>query len=84
MFTAVSNLGAGGTQDVVLYDISQGVLYGTFALGGVSFRIYQQSYVHITRFQFQSILRPCIVLGPRLSLFIGTLGYVLYVGSLWW
>ena len=35
MFVAVSNLGAGGTQDVVLYDVSQGVLYGTFALAGL-------------------------------------------------
>lgn len=25
-----------------------------------------------------------LVIGPRLTLFIGTLGYALYVGALWW
>ncbi|OBZ78180.1 hypothetical protein A0H81_02718 [Grifola frondosa] len=66
MTCAVSNLGAGGTQDVVLSDTSQGVLYGMFALTGlVSGGI-------------------CNVLGPKLTLFIGTLGYALYVGALWW
>ena len=35
MFSAVSNLGAGGTQDVALSDTSQGVLYGLFALTGL-------------------------------------------------
>ena len=35
MFSAVSNLGAGGTQDVTLSDISNGVLYGLFALTGL-------------------------------------------------
>src|SRR6266851_6029532 len=35
MFSAVSNLGAGGTQDTALSDISNGVLYGTFALTGL-------------------------------------------------
>lgn len=35
MFSAVSNLGAGGTQDVTLSDTSQGVLYGLFALTGL-------------------------------------------------
>ena len=35
MFSAVSNLGAGGTQDVSLSDISNGVLYGMFAVTGL-------------------------------------------------
>lgn len=35
MFSAVSNLGAGGTPDVVLSDISNGVLYGCFAIAGL-------------------------------------------------
>lgn len=35
MFSAVSNLGAGGTQDVSLSDTSNGVLYGMFALTGL-------------------------------------------------
>ena len=35
MFQAVSNLGAGGTQDVTLSDTSNGVLYGMFALTGL-------------------------------------------------
>ncbi|TCD71018.1 hypothetical protein EIP91_000516 [Steccherinum ochraceum] len=65
MFSAISNLGAGGTQDVVLSDIANGVLYGMFAITGlVSGGINN-------------------VLGPRITLFIGTLGYALYVGSLW-
>jgi hypothetical protein len=35
MFSAVSNLGAGGTQDVALSDTANGVLYGMFALTGL-------------------------------------------------
>ena len=35
MFSAVSNLGAGGTQDVALSDMSNGVLYGCFAIMGL-------------------------------------------------
>ena len=35
MFSAVSNLGAGGTQDVALSDMSNGVLYGCFAVTGL-------------------------------------------------
>ncbi|CAL1708425.1 unnamed protein product [Somion occarium] len=60
MFSAVSNLGAGGSQDVILSDISQGVLYGMFALTGlISGGINN-------------------LLGPRLTLFIGTLGYAFF------
>ncbi|KAI0041653.1 MFS general substrate transporter [Auriscalpium vulgare] len=65
MFSAVSNLGAGGTQDVSLSDTSNGVLYGLFAVTGlVSGGINN-------------------ILGPKITLCIGTLGYSLYVGSLW-
>lgn len=65
MFSAVTNLGAGGIQDVALSDTANGVLYGTFALTGlISGGINN-------------------VLGPRHTLFIGTFGYALYVGSLW-
>lgn len=35
MFSAVSNLGAGGSQDVALSDTANGVLYGMFALTGI-------------------------------------------------
>ena len=35
MFSAVSNLGAGGTQDTSLSDTANGVLYGTFAVTGL-------------------------------------------------
>lgn len=28
--------------------------------------------------------RTCTVLGPRITLAIGSLGYSLYIGSLWW
>ncbi|KAH9930425.1 MFS general substrate transporter [Epithele typhae] len=65
MFSAVSNLGAGGISDVALSDTANAVLYALFALTGlVSGGINN-------------------LLGPRLTLFLGTLGYVLYVGSLW-
>ncbi|KAI0313212.1 major facilitator superfamily domain-containing protein [Amylostereum chailletii] len=65
MFSAVSNLGAGGISDIALSDTANGVLYGTFAImglvaGGVT-----------------------NVLGPRFTIFLGTLGYALYIGSLW-
>ncbi|PIL26851.1 MFS general substrate transporter [Ganoderma sinense ZZ0214-1] len=65
MFSAVSNLGAGGLSDVALSDTANGVLYACFALTGLISG-------GITN-----------LLGPRLTLFFGTLGYALYVGSLW-
>ncbi|KAH9848983.1 MFS general substrate transporter [Lenzites betulinus] len=65
MFSAVSNLGAGGLSDISLSDTSNGVLYGTFAITGLISGAINN------------------LLGPRLTLFIGTLGYALYVGSLW-
>lgn len=34
MFSALSNLGAGGTQDVHLSNIANSVLYGCFFIGG--------------------------------------------------
>lgn len=34
MFSALNNLGAGGTQDITLSDTANGVLYGLFALTG--------------------------------------------------
>ncbi|KAF8580213.1 MFS general substrate transporter [Ramaria rubella] len=65
MFCAVSNLGAGGTENISLSDTANGVLYGLFALTG---------------FVAGGI---CNVLGPPVTLFIGTLGYSLYLGALW-
>lgn len=59
MITAISNLGAGGTQDISLSDTANAVLYGTFAVGGM----------------FAGGV--CNLLGPRLTLFIGSLGYAL-------
>lgn len=35
MYQAVSNLGAGGTQDVTLSDTANGVHYGLFAISGL-------------------------------------------------
>ncbi|PCH44645.1 hypothetical protein WOLCODRAFT_105438 [Wolfiporia cocos MD-104 SS10] len=65
MYQAVSNLGAGGTENLTLSDTANGVLYGFFAVTGcVSGGINN-------------------VLGPRLTLFLGTLGYALYLGGLW-
>ncbi|ORY59625.1 DUF895 domain protein [Pseudomassariella vexata] len=65
MFSAISNLGAGGTQDTQLSDTANGILYGTFAIMG----FFAGSVNNI--------------LGPRLTLSIGTTGYALYIGSLW-
>lgn len=47
MYQAVSNLGAGGTQNVTLSDTANGVHYGMFAIsglfsGGVCNRVYYQ------------------------------------------
>jgi len=84
MFSAVSNLGAGGTQDIALSDTSNGVLYGFFAVTGlVSGGICNCTYT----FDFcdgLEKLSKTLVLGPRLTLFLGSLGYALYVGALWW
>lgn len=65
MFSAISNLGAGGTQDPQLSSTANACLYTTFALGG---------------FVAGSINN---MLGPRLTLSLGTTGYSLYIGSLW-
>ncbi|CAN8104143.1 unnamed protein product [Discula destructiva] len=65
MFSAVSGLGAGGTQDTTLSDTANGVLYGCFAIAG-----FFAGSVHN-------------VLGPRLTMSIGTTGYALYIGGLW-
>lgn len=65
MFSAISNLGAGGTQDTQLSSTANACLYATFAIGG----FFAGSVNNI--------------LGPRLTLSIGTTGYSLYIGSLW-
>jgi len=65
MFSAVSNLGAGGTQDITLTDTGNGVLYALFALTGLVAGSINN------------------LLGPKLTIFIGSLGYALYIGSLW-
>ncbi|KAG5920543.1 hypothetical protein E4U53_003911 [Claviceps sorghi] len=65
MFSAISNLGAGGIDDVQLSDVANSVLYATFFFGG---------------FVGGSINN---MLGPRLTMSLGTTGYALYLGSLW-
>ncbi|KAI0826328.1 MFS general substrate transporter [Irpex lacteus] len=65
IFSAVSNLGAGGTENVSLSDTSNGVLYGLFAVTG------------LVAGGFNNLL------GPKITLFVGTLGYALYIGALW-
>lgn len=84
MYSAVSNLGAGGTQDVSLSDTSNAVLYAMFSLtglvaGGINNR--KEAHRKIVTTSHASFIS---VLGPRLTLFLGTLGYALYVGALWW
>lgn len=65
MFSAISNLGAGGMDDVQLSDVANSVLYGMFFFGG---------------FFGGSINN---MLGPRVTMSLGTTGYALYLGSLW-
>jgi hypothetical protein len=72
MFSAVTNLGAGGLQDVALSDTANGVLYGMFAItglisGGINNRTCHIAYTQPSRFDSFGL-----VLGPRLTLFIVT------------
>ena len=88
MFSAVTNLGAGGTQDTALSDISNGVLYGMFSLtglvsGGINNRAFS-SLIRDYRGRTHDHASFPTVLGPRLTLCLGSLGYSLYIGSLWW
>ena len=55
MFSAVTNLGAGGLQDVSLSDTANGVLYATFALTGlISGGINNGSYASHQFFEYSS------------------------------
>ncbi|KAL2209496.1 DUF895 domain protein [Sarocladium strictum] len=65
MFSALSNLGAGGTGDVHLSNIANSVLNVCFFIGG-----FFAGSINNT-------------LGPRLTMSLGTTGYVLYVGAVW-
>ena len=77
MFSAVTNLGAGGIQDVALSDTANGVLYGTFALTGlISGGINNGSFAFdrpSTSPNIVLITRLILVLGPRHTLFIVSL-----------
>ena len=65
MFSAIGNLGAGGTQSITLSNITNAVLYALFALSG------------LVSGSFNNIF------GPRITLFVGSLGYALYLAALW-
>lgn len=65
MFSAVSNLGAGGTQSITLSNITNAVLYALFAATGLVSGSFNN------------------VFGPRITLFCGSLGYALFLASLW-
>ena len=82
MYAAVTNLGAGGTEDISLSDTSNAVLYTMFALTGLISGGINNCKCERTRYDMGLICR--LVLGPRLTLFLGTLGYALYIGALWW
>lgn len=91
MFSAISNLGAGGTQDVTTSNISNSVLYGVFAISGELGRwawaardapaAPESGTQVLTAGFFAGSVNN--VLGPRLTLSVGTMGYSLYLGSLW-
>nr|ODN96731.1 hypothetical protein L204_03440 [Cryptococcus depauperatus CBS 7855] len=72
MFSAINGLGAGGTQDTALSDTAYAVLYGSFAVMG-----FFAGSINASHPKDQNIL------GPRLTLSIGTTGYSLYIGALW-
>ena len=70
MFSAVSNLGAGGLSDVALSDTANGVLYGCFAVtglvsGGISNRTSRSHalLIGIAVSLKATFLRQCSVLG---------------------
>lgn len=66
MFSAVTNLGAGGLQDVSLSDTANGVLYATFALTGlISGGINNGSYASHQFFEYSSDL--LVYFSPRSS-----------------
>lgn len=83
MFIALTNLGAGGIEDVALADTANATLYGVFALAGfVSGGICNSGFKYSSPATTHQLKYP--VLGPPLTLSFGTLGYALYVGALWW
>lgn len=87
MYSAASGLGAGGLQDISLVDTSNSVLYALFAVTGLVSGGIANGARSLKCFPIipnTRLTRCQQVLGPRLTLFIGTLGYALYVGSLWW
>ena len=86
MFSATTRLGAGGTKDIALSDTANAVLNATFAVvglmsGGINNCESLDSLE--TWLVLFSFLLP-VDLGPKVTLCIGTLGYALYVGALWW
>lgn len=82
MFSAIGGLGAGGTQDVQLSDMANSVLYGCFFIGG--FFAGSVNVSNLLHFNPLTLLT-CHqnILGPRLTMSIGTTGYSLYLGALW-
>lgn len=76
-----------GTQDTQLSDTGQGVLYGTFAIMGFfagSINVsYHRAPICGALVTTAYLGRLQNMLGPRLTLSLGTTGYSLYIGSLW-
>ncbi|KAF8517386.1 MFS general substrate transporter [Hysterangium stoloniferum] len=73
MYSALNNIGAGGTQDISLSDTASGVLYGFFALTGlISGGICNGEQCAL------DVLIDSLKIQRH-----GTLGYALYVGALW-
>ena len=53
----------------------------TFEAG---FNFYSNSKFEMRLERAQDQTRSLLVLGQRLTLFLGTIGYAIYVGALWW
>lgn len=89
MFSAISNLGAGGTQDPQLSSTANACLVGRtdrdeltsvryVCLGRLCRWLHQRRSDHKRRLDCMTDVKN--ILGPRLTLSLGTTGYSLYIG----
>ncbi len=86
MLSAVSNLGVGGTEDLPSRILPTGssTVCSPYAVWLLVVSMTVHFYSQSSGNQCNSAKSPQIVVGPRLTLFIGTLCYALYVGALRW
>ena len=79
LFNALNGLGGGGQLNATTSANANAALYATFAFFAF-FAGYELPHsVHCSLLTLYSSINN--VLGPRITLFIGTMGYCLYIGS---